>query len=82
MHHVCVARFDVTGNLENFCELNKALVGVHVQPAASEFSERERYLYRETEETTQNRRMLFAGWLARLPVCLLLFFYLKKGDAS
>ena len=26
MLHACDQRFDVTGNLENFCELNKALV--------------------------------------------------------
>jgi hypothetical protein len=25
MLHACDQRFDVTGNLENFCELNKAL---------------------------------------------------------
>ena len=24
MLHACAVRFDVTGNLENFCELNKA----------------------------------------------------------
>ena len=24
MLHACAARFDVTGNLEKFCELNKA----------------------------------------------------------
>ena len=26
MHHACDQRFDVMGNLENFCELNKALL--------------------------------------------------------
>jgi len=26
MLYACAARFDVTGNLEKFCELNKALV--------------------------------------------------------
>ena len=26
MLHACAARFDVTGNLEKFCELNKACV--------------------------------------------------------
>ena len=26
MLHACDQRFDVTGNLENFCELNKALL--------------------------------------------------------
>ena len=26
MLHVCAARFDVTENLEKFCELNKALI--------------------------------------------------------
>ena len=26
MLHTCDQRFDVTGNLENFCELNKALL--------------------------------------------------------
>jgi len=26
MLHACAARFDVTGNFEKFCELNKALV--------------------------------------------------------
>ena len=26
MLHTCDQRFDVTGNLENFCELNKALI--------------------------------------------------------
>jgi len=26
MLHACAARFDVTGNLENFWQLNKALV--------------------------------------------------------
>ena len=26
MLHACAARFDVTGNLEKFCELNKALI--------------------------------------------------------
>jgi len=26
MLHACDQRFDVTGNFENFCELNKALV--------------------------------------------------------
>jgi len=26
MFHTCDQRFDVTGNLENFCELNKALI--------------------------------------------------------
>ena len=27
MLHACAARFDVTGNVENFWELNKALIG-------------------------------------------------------
>jgi len=26
MLHTCDQRFDVTGNLENFCELNKTLI--------------------------------------------------------
>ncbi|KAG0520891.1 hypothetical protein BDA96_08G113600 [Sorghum bicolor] len=29
MLHACDQRFDVTGNLENFCELNKALIYLH-----------------------------------------------------
>ncbi|OQU79159.1 hypothetical protein SORBI_3008G102466 [Sorghum bicolor] len=31
MLHACDQRFDVTGNLENFCELNKALIYLHSQ---------------------------------------------------
>ena len=30
MLHVCDQRFDVTENLENFCELNKAIIGVFI----------------------------------------------------
>jgi len=30
MLHTCDQKFDVTGNLEIFCELNKALVYVYI----------------------------------------------------
>jgi len=30
MLHVCDQRFDVTGNLENFCKLNKTIIGVFI----------------------------------------------------
>jgi len=30
--YACDQRFDVTGNLENFCELNKALEAVNLAP--------------------------------------------------
>jgi len=32
MLHTCAVRFDVTGNLEKFCELNKALVSAFHRP--------------------------------------------------
>jgi hypothetical protein len=32
MLHACDQRFDVTGNLENFCELNKASGCSHPRP--------------------------------------------------
>ena len=35
MLHACDQRFDVTENLENFCELNKALVAPHASQAPS-----------------------------------------------
>ena len=33
MLHACAARFDVTGNLEKFCELNKAFVSRYLRRA-------------------------------------------------
>jgi hypothetical protein len=33
MLYACDQKFDVTGNLENFCELNKAMCVVHVSSA-------------------------------------------------
>jgi len=29
MLHACDQKFDVTGNLENFCKLNKAFISLH-----------------------------------------------------
>ena len=50
MLHTCAARFDVTVNLENFWELNKALVGwktccFHRHTQATNKKERKEYMF-------------------------------------
>jgi len=56
MLHACAVKFDVTGNLENFCKLNKALASLDDCTSAPPFFLKRKILYAPLVLVQQNHQ--------------------------